>query len=265
MIQSWLRIFRLTRAIFVASLKADLEYRMNFASRIVTDVFWYTAQIMIFEAIYRHTKVLGSWNHSQTRVFLGVLFVVDAIYMILFHDNLDRLPDRVRKGELDQLLAKPVPSQFMVSLSRMNTALIGNLMIGSSWLIWSLSQLENLAPFRLLWLVLLVPLGLMALYSVRFLITSLTVIFVKSDNLQYLWYQIYKLGMRPDQIYPSWLKYTLMTLLPVGLIASVPSRFVLEPPDFSLLALTVTVAVGFFFLTTKFWRFALKHYTSASS
>lgn len=100
-----LKYWKLFKAFAKASFVADLEYRANFLTRIVTDIFWYAAQIMTFETIFLHTDNVGGWNLDQTRVFLGMLFVADAIYMVLFHDNLDRMSDRVRKGELDLLLA----------------------------------------------------------------------------------------------------------------------------------------------------------------
>src|SRR4051812_49099685 len=120
-------------AFFRASLIGDLEYRANFISRVLADVFWYLAQITGFEVLYQHTNKIGSWTLPQTRVFLGMLFVVDAFYMIILHDNLDQFSDRVRKGDLDLILAKPVNSQFMVSFQRVLTAILGNLVIASSW------------------------------------------------------------------------------------------------------------------------------------
>jgi ABC-2 type transport system permease protein len=261
----FLKYLRLFFAFMKASLKADLEYRLNFVSRIMTDIFWYLAQIGTFEAIYRHTQMLGSWRLEQTRVFLGMLFVVDALYMVFFHDNLDRMTERVRKGEMDLLLAKPVDSQFMMSCQRMATALAGNLLIGTGWLIWALSRLPDFDWLRLFWLVILIPCGLLSLYGVRFMISATAVIFTRADNLQYLWYQLYRLGMRPDSIYSPWLKYVILTILPVGLIASVPSHFLMEPPDFALLT-TVLFVTGFFLWAShRFWHFSLKHYTSASS
>ncbi|MFN7728339.1 MAG: ABC transporter permease [Bdellovibrio sp.] len=260
-----LKYLRLYRAFLVASLKADLEYRMNFLSRIVTDIFWYAAQIITFEALFLHTEKLGTWGLPETRVFLGMLFVVDALYMIILSENLDKISDRVRKGEMDLLLAKPVNSQFMMSCQRANTAITGNLLLGSAWLIWSLAQLPDFNWFRLLWLLILIPSGLIALYGIRFMISTTAVIFTRSENLQYMWYQLYRLGMRPDSIYSPWLKFVVITVLPVGLIASVPSRFLLEPPDFYLLPLTLFVSFSFLWMSRRFWNYALKFYSSASS
>ncbi|MCE3010247.1 MAG: ABC-2 family transporter protein [Proteobacteria bacterium] len=259
------KYLRLYSAFFKASLIADLEYRANFLTRIATDIFWYLAQIVTFETIYRHTNLIGGWTVEQMRVFLGVLFVVDAFYMILFHDNLDRMSERVRKGELDLLLAKPVNSQFMLSCQRLGTAMIGNLLIGTSWLVWSLSQLPDFQVLNLFWLLVLIPSGLLVVYSCRFIFSSTAVIFTRSENLMYLWFQLYKLGMRPDSIYVPWLRILLLTILPMAFIVSIPARSLLFVPDYALFAWAIFWSLGLLYVSHLFWKFALKFYSSASS
>lgn len=252
-------------ALFRTSFIADLEYRVNFLTRILTDILWYVAQIITFEVLFQHTTKIGDWNLQQMRVFLGVVFVVDGLYMIILSENLDQFSEKVRKGDLDLLLAKPVNSQFMLSLQKASTAMIGNLALGVTWFIYSLLQFPSFEWPRLFWLLFLIPSGLTALYAVRFFLASTAVIFARSENLQFVWYQIYRLGMRPDSIYVPWLKWMLLTALPVGVIASVPARALLEPPNFILFAWVVILAFILLYLSNKFWKFALRFYSSASS
>ncbi len=259
------KYYHLLIAFFRASIVADLEYRANFATRIITDIIWYAAQIITFEALFRVTDQIGSWNLQQTRVFLGMLFFVDAFYMIFFSENLDRMSEKVRKGELDLLLTKPVNSQFMISLQRANTAIFGNLILGIAWLIYSLMGLPDFDWIRLLWLLILCPAGLISLYAIRFSFCAIALIFTRADNIQYLWFQVYRLGMRPDSIYRPWLKYMVLTIIPVAVVASVPSRALLEPPDFGLFAWVVVWSVALLYLSHRFWNFCLKFYSSASS
>ncbi|WP_374075948.1 ABC transporter permease [Bdellovibrio bacteriovorus] len=259
------KYFYLYLALFRTSFIADLEYRVNFLTRIASDIFWYIAQILTFEVLFRHTPKIGDWNLEQMRVFLGVMFVVDGIYMIVLSENLDQFSEKVRKGDLDLLLAKPVNSQFMLSLQKASTAMIGNLMLGTGWFIYSLVQLPNFEWLRLLWLLILIPCGLIALYAMRFVMASTAVIFARSENLQFIWYQIYRLGMRPDSIYVPWFKWFILTALPVGVIASVPARALLEPPQLALFVWVVALAGLLIYLSNKFWKFALKFYSSASS
>lgn len=260
-----LKYWELYKAFFKASFISDVEYRANFLTRIITDIFWYVAQILTFEVLYMHTNKIGDWNHEQTRVFLGMLFIVDAVYMILFQENMDRLSDKVSKGELDLLLVKPVESQFMVSLQKANTALFGNLLIGVAWLVYSLWNLPDFSWWRILWLIVMIPTGTVAIYVLRFCFGATAVIFARSENMQFIFYQIYRLGMRPDSIYFPWLKFLILTVLPVGMVASVPARMLINPGDYWLPLWSVVLSVLLIYGSHRFWRYCLKHYSSASS
>jgi ABC-2 type transport system permease protein len=185
--------------------------------------------------------------------------------MIIIHENLENLSEKVRKGDLDLLLAKPVNSQFMITLQKANTAILGNFIIGSSWLIYALSGLEDFNYLRLLWLIMLVPCSLAVIYTMRFMFSATAVIFTRSENLQFLWWQVYRLGMRPDSMYFPWLKFILLTVIPVGVIVSIPARALLNPPDLRYLLWPIVLAPILIYLSNRFWKFALKFYSSASS
>lgn len=265
MIKKIKKYFLLYGAMFKASFIADLEYRANFFTRIMTDILWYIAQIMTFEVIYQHTDTIGDWNKYQMRVFLGLLFVIDAIYMIIIHENLDNISEKVRKGDLDLLLAKPVDSQFMLTLQKANTAIFGNLILAIAWLFYALNGLADFSYYRLLWLVILIPCSLMVIYSIRFMFSATAVIFTRSENLQFLWWQIYKLGMRPDSMYNPYMKLFVLTALPVGVIISIPARALLNPPELNYLLWPLILAPMLVYGTHRFWNYALKFYSSASS
>ena len=265
MIKTFKKYILLYVAMFKASFIADLEYRANFFTRILTDVFWYIAQILTFEVLYQHTQKIGDWDVHQMRVFLGLLFVIDAFYMVIIHENLENMSEKVRKGDLDLLLAKPVNSQFMITLQKANTAIIGNLVLGTSWLAYSLHGLPDFHYLRLLWLFMLIPCSLVVIYSMRFIFSASAVIFTRSENLQFLWWQVYRLGMRPDSMYNPIIKWVLLSVIPVGIIVSIPARALLNPPNYFYLFWPVILVPILLYSTNRFWKFALKFYSSASS
>lgn len=261
-----LRYFKIWIGFFKASAMSDLEYRLNITIKIATDVIWYIAQLSVFEVLFTHANSISGWTLERTRVFMGVLFVTDALYMFLIQENLDRLSDKVRKGDLDLLLVKPVNSQFMLSFQKVSPAYLGNLVLTISWLIWSLTQLKD--PFiwsRLALLLIGIPTSLAITYSMRFFFSATALIFTRAENINYIWYQIYRMGTRPDTIYPSWLRYVVLTILPVGFIASVPARLILEESNFILMFASVGVAAVAVFLSSRYWHLALRNYSSASS
>lgn len=261
-----LKHLSLLKTFFLTSAISDLEYRLNLTIKVLTDVIWYAAQLSVFEVLFRHTMSISGWTLESTRVFMGLLFVVDALWMLFFSENLDRLSEKVRKGELDLLLVKPVDSQFMMSFQKMNTAYLGNLAIAGAWLVWSLVHLpEAVAWTRMLLLTITIPCSLAITYSMRFLFSAQALIFTRADNINYVWYQLYRLGTRPDALYPSWLRYAILSFVPMAFVASVPARLILEKPDLGLLAASIGIAVLSVYGSTRFWRFALKFYSSASS
>ena len=260
-----LKYLRLYLAFFRASATADLEFRANIAIKTITEALWYAAQITSFAVIYQHTDHIGQWSWPEMRVFLGILFLVDAIYMVTFSNNLDNFSETVRKGTLDLLLAKPVNSQFMVSLQRASVANLATFWMSISWLVWSMAQLEGFSWPRALWLLVAIPAGTMIFYSLRFLFSTMAVLYTRVESVNYLWYNFYRLGLRPDTIYVPWLKIILLTVVPVGLIASVPARLVLGLAQSWLALWLLLVACILTYASHLFWQATLRRYTSASS
>ena len=153
----------------------------------------------------------------------------------------------------------------MISTQRAGTAMLGNLLIAIGYFVWGLLKLENLEWPRLFWLIILIPTGVICFYTFRFVFAALALIFTRAESLDYLWYQIYKLGLRPDSIYSPWLRYVLLSIIPVAVIASVPARSILEEPDYFLFAWVIGLAIFLLYLSHRFWKYCLRNYTSASS
>lgn len=265
MVQVLRKYIRLFSILLKTSFIADLEFRVNFSLRIFTDIMWYLMQVLSFEVLFNYTPSIGGWDRYQMRVFLGVLFVVDSLYMIFVQDNVDRFADKVRKGELDFILAKPVSSQFLVSFQKVATASFGNLLIAIGFFVYAVSLIEDFNWYRVFWFLLVLPSSFIVVYTSRFFFTCLNLIFVKSESVQFLWYNCYKLGMRPDSIYFPFMKFILLTVFPMAFVASVPARMLLEPPNALLIVWSVLIGPIFLYLSHKFWNYCLRYYASASS
>ncbi len=260
------KYLRLLKGFFIASAIADLEYRFNFVLKVGTDIAWYVAQFSVFEVLFHHTRQISGWTLDSTRVFMALLFVTDSLWMVLVSENLDRLSDKVRKGELDFVLMKPVNSQFMMSLQKMNPSYLGNFILTSLWLIRALRLMPGGVDWaRFPWLLILIPCGICLIYTTKFFFSATALIFTRAENINYIFYQLYRLGMRPDSIYPTWLRWVVFTILPVAFVASVPARVILSQSPVYLVGIAVIAATIGLALSAYYWKFALKFYSSASS
>lgn len=252
-------------AFFRASLVADLEYRLNFVFLVVAEFVWYSTQLILFEVLYRHTKIIGDWNISQMRVFIFLVLFVDSIYMILWDPNFSVFTDNVRKGTLDLLLMKPINSMFMLSSQRISVAHIPCFFITFGGFLWALNQLPDFNWLRLLWLIFLIPAGLSVIFCGRFALNSTSIIFTRADFLQYIWYSAFRLGLRPDAIYSGLIRWILIFVIPFAMVASIPVRILIEPLQYWMLAWALVLPFILFWLLKRYWSFCLKYYTSASS
>lgn len=261
-----MRYLKLWLQFLKISWMADFEYRFNFVVRIFGEFMWYTAQISVFEVLYTHTQSLYGWDINAVRVFMGTLFLVDGIYMVFFSENLDHLSSLVRKGDLDLYLVKPINSQFMISLRKVASANLVNCALVSLYLLWALSRLSQTVSFgQATMFAIMAACGVVLFYCTRLLFGMLVFVLHEAGNVQFVWYNLYRLGTRPDILYPRYLRLIIMTAIPVGLIASVPARILVEGPDFKLLLWSVSVAILFFIVTALCWQRALRNYASASS
>ena len=248
------------------SWMSDMEYRLNFVLRVVGDVVWYAAQLSVFEVLFLHTTTLNGWDLNSMRLFMATLFLVDCIYMILFQENMDNISNLVKRGDLDFYLVKPVSSQFMVTFRKIGTAFILNLAIVVAYLIWTINNLNHsVTPLQLGIYALLVILGVIIYYSVRFLFGMLVVVLQDAGNIHFVWYQIFRLGSRPDILYPPVLRFVILTVLPVAFMASVPARVLVEGVSLELLGAALVLAILTAWFSAVMWKQALKHYSSASS
>lgn len=259
-----MRYFRLFWIFLRTSLIADLSYRMNFLTRLAVDFIWYAVQILTFKILFLYSPKIGDWSEDQTYVFLGVLFMVDAIFMVFFATNVDGISDKIRKGDLDLLLVKPINSQFMMSLQRANTPILGNLFFAIVWTIWHCLNIPQLGWSQILYFLFILPCGLIVTYSMRFMMASAALFFVRAENFQYLYWQLYKFGMRPVGTFPTAIQIMLKTALPMALVASIPSQALFGELSLSGSVGAIVVSLSFLWASHRLWNYGLRSYIGAS-
>lgn len=255
----------LYKAFFKASLVADLEFRLNFVLLVLSEFIWYSTQLVLYEVIYQHTGKIGDWSITQMRVFVFLALFIDSIYMILWDPNFSKFNDEVRKGGLDLLLTKPVNSIFMISSQKISVSHIPCLFITGIGLLWSLNQLPDFNWLNLFWLLLMIPSGLSVIFVGRLALNSSALIFSRADFLQYVWYSLFRLGLRPDAIYSGVLRFVLLFVMPFAMVASIPTRILIEPLNWGYISWALIMPCLLITFINWYWKYCMKFYSSASS
>lgn len=255
------KMLHLEWTFFKLSAIADLQVPFNIGLQFVNDILWYTMQIILFEALYLHVDKLGGWGIAEMRVFLGILFLVDAFQMVLFAHNFDVFSEKIVRRDLDLLLLRPVSSQQLMTSQKLQCGFLLNAVFALSWLLWSLSLLPGGFPWlRSLLIFIVVPAAVSIFYSTRLIFCTVALLMTRAEHFHELYFTFFKMGQRPDHLYGPGIRYIILLIIPVGMIASFPARVLVDSTDIWALPTLLTVAVGFLFAANLFWRWSVKRY-----
>ena len=248
------------------SFSKAFEFRVDFWFRVVMDAFYYAVNIGFYRVLYVHTDLLAGWDERQVMVFVGAYLVVDALNMTVFANNLWWLPIHVNKGDLDYYLVRPVSPFFFLTLREFAANSFVNLLLALGVLVWALSRLPVWpGPGELAVFAFMLVNGTV-LYGLVHLLMLLPVFWIHSGRgLGSVFFLLTRAMERPDAIFHGWVRRILITVLPFGLMASFPTRAVLDEPTWSIVGHAVVVTVIVFAVTLWVWSRALRAYSSASS
>lgn len=260
MLASLKKMLKLEWTFFKLSVIADMQVPFNLGVQFFNDILWYLVQIILFETIYLHVNNLGGWGIAEMRVFLGVLFTVDAFQMVLFCQNFDLLTEKVVKRDIDLLLMRPVSSQQLMTAQKLQCGFILNIFLAFAWLLWSLSLLPGGFPPHA-WLILIViPAALSIFYATRLIFSTFALVLTRGEHFHELYFTFFKMAQRPDWLYGQGIRYLILLVVPVGMIASVPTRVLVNPQDSVALPLLLVGAVCSLYAANRFWKWAVKRY-----
>jgi ABC-2 type transport system permease protein len=252
---------------FVAfSFSKGFEFRFDFYMRIIMDVMYYAVAISFFKIVLMHTPSLGGWNEPQMMIFVAGYCMVDAFNMTLFSNNMWMFPQLVNRGDLDYYLIRPVSSLFFISLRDFAANSFMNLLITGGLLAWAVSRYpEPISAWKVVLFVAMILNGTLIFYCLNVMSNMLVFFSQSSGGFGHLVWTMMKLGERPDRIYSGIIRRVVTTILPFALVASFPTRLMIEEFDYRILLHVAAVTVCLFAITLWVWSRALRSYSSASS
>lgn len=259
------RYWRIFRSFFVSGLARELEFRANFLAKVLHNATWFFFFLMMLLVVYRNTDQVAGWDRGEAYVLAATSYVMHAITNALF-PALQEVPQHVRQGTLDFIITKPLDTQFWVSFRRFNFSQVGALIAGLVMLIAGVvitdihPGLADLSGYT----VLLVA-AVVLFYSMNLALMSLSIYFVRVENLWVLGEMVMETARYPVEIYGARLARILTYYLPIALLATIPARQLVDGFQASFVGLGLLWAAVVMVLARKFWLFGLAHYSSASS
>jgi len=248
------------------SLASELEYKTNILIDLITAILSLIGSIFLLSIFFQNNGIIGGWEFEQALIIQGIYTIMNGITNTWFNPNLTEIVKHIREGTLDFVLLKPIDSQFFISLNKLNPSGFLEIMLGFFLLFFciKINQINLNLSFLTLSLV-TISCSICILYSLWFFISTTTIWFVKTWNATEVLRSFLYIGRFPLNSFSFSLRIFFSIFIPIAFITTIPSEVFLGLSQFWKILLEVIVASVFLITSRKFWLFALKFYSSASS
>jgi ABC-2 type transport system permease protein len=261
-----MRYVKLLSIFYKYSLQSELEYRVKFLTNVFMSVFWLLSAIVSVAVFFSHTDKIGGWSWPEVLMVVALFTFFSGVMEAFLRPNVGAVLDQIRDGTFDFVLIKPVNVQFIASLRSIVFWQLIDIVIGLGLVVYALSQLHiipTLAQIAAFALMLLSATAIV--YSLWLMMVSLAFWFVRLDNFTELFYGFYQAGRYPVTIYRGIVRAFLTFIVPIAFVTTFPASALLGRLDQTTAAIGVGFAILFFLAASRFWRYALRYYSSASS
>lgn len=259
------RYWRIYKTFFVSSFARELEFRANFFAKVAQSIVWLFFFVMILLVVYGNTDSVAGWGKGDAFILAATCFFMNAAHTALFF-SLMEIPNQVRQGTLDFVITKPIDTQFWISTRKFNFDQIGAMIAGLAMIFMGVSW-AGISPSALQWAsyAVLTVCSLILFYALSLILMTLGIWLVRVDNLWVLGESVLQVARYPLDIYQLNIQRIFTYVLPLGFLATIPSRQLVRGFDATSLAFGLLWTLAAFFAARWFWNFALRHYSSASS
>jgi len=261
-----MRYLRLMAVFFKTSVQTDMEYRVDFFTRIIASLLGLLTTLGGLTVVFTYTSNIRGWKMADMVVLLSVYYLMDGIIEMFIGPNMRQIMEQVRQGTLDFVLLKPISAQFLATTRQVNVWRIANVLIGAGLSIFSVLRLSlSIGPAQAATFAITMGASFGIIYSFWLFLVTLTFWVVRIDNLEQIVAQAFEAGRYPIDIYPGWLRGGLTYVVPVVFMITVPAGALAGRVHGAQVITSVVVSLCAVILSSWFWRFGLKHYSGASA
>lgn len=248
------------------ALVREAEYRANLALGLLEGVAQLGIALLVYGLIYGYAGEVAGWSAYEALVLLGIYRAVDGLLALQVAPNMMRIAGYVASGELDHVLLRPVSSQFLVSLRWLQPHEAANVLIGIGLALyaaeragvrWTVGGVASAAALS--------AAGLLAMYSLWFASVTLSFWLVRVEPIGFLFYDVWQTARYPLSYFRGAVRILLTVVFPVAFATTFPAEALLGRGDLRLVLAGGAMAAATLFLANRFWSYAVRRYSSASS
>lgn len=247
------------------------EVQLQFSTKVSAALFFvgktfrFGAFLAMLIILQQSATSLGGYTFDQVIIFFFSFNFVDLLSQMFFR-GVYMFSSKVRTGEFDYYLARPVNTLFrsLASNPDFNDVLI--FIPLSAFFLWYLTHLQIYpSPLQFFLFIVLILNGLLIAMAFHILVLCLGLLTTEVDNTIMMYRGISEMGRFPIEVYREPFRWIVTFIIPIGIMMGFPARVLLGEPPAKVLLVGFGISLTIVFLALSLWRASLKRYTSASS
>lgn len=250
----WLRAASLS----LQSLTATRPASLMFISGKFIRFFFFIWFLMILEL---RIQKLAGYTLDQLIIFFLVFNLFDLLGQIFFR-GIYWFRNYIVSGNFDLNLSKPLNPLFQVMARHTDFLDIPLFMVIIIFLVMKIYE----APvFQLTNFILVSISGFILITAFHILVAALGVITTEVDHAIMVYRDISSMARFPVDIYTNFIRALLTFVIPIAVAFTFPAKALLSLLSPIWIIFSLCFSLFIFWLSIKFWRYALTQYSSASS
>jgi len=249
------------------SLMAQMAYRFNFIGNLAMETGYLLVKLSYVMVVYRSGVTINGLAPDEILLFCGTFVALTGPYAGMFMINNFGLRNKIRDGDLDVLITKPVSLQFLVTLRQTDVGIFsvdmiaGLIMVAIAWgrlgIPVSVYTIGGYAVF--------LALSALVGYSLFLLPLLLTFWMTNASSLAGIVDSFWDFNSMPMDIYSQTIRQIGVFVLPIFVITNFPPMFLLDKMPPAYLAWAIALPFLLLVIVRQVWRRGVKTYNSASS
>lgn len=254
-----------------ARMRSELQYRTSFVSFTIASAVVTSLDAVAILVFFANVDRLGGWSRSEVLYLYAVATVALGIADFVL-GSIEYLPQHVRTGTLDRLLVRPVGVLAQLLAEEFSMRRLGR--VAQASLVLALAVLTVDVSWT-------VAGALVALAGVAGAVLTFGGLFVLTSSISF-WspntqefanaftYGGATVGEFPVHLFPRWLRWFFIGVVPAGGVVYLPAMYALRAPNPLAIPAWVQVCsplvcVPVLLVAAAVWRLGLRHYESTGS
>jgi ABC-2 type transport system permease protein len=252
-------------AIFGMSVTREVAFRGNVLASALQALIGSGVALLTIEAVFTQTVSLAGWSRGETIVLLGTFQIMSGLLATFIEPNVLWFAGKVQTGGLDEILLKPAPGLFLVSLGTHAPLGLIQVVAGAAICIGGVTSLGTSPSVIavLSWLALL-GVALAITWATRVAV-ALVALWFPSLSLDVVYSALWQFGRYPDAIFEQPIRRLLTWVIPLVFIASLPAQALTGRLESTKLLAAIAIGGASCAVVTTMWHRGLKRYASATS